>query len=200
MNENIFRILAGLILITGMGISGYFRRKADRETGETISRRADGNVMMTIIRIGGLVLWFSPFAYLINPTWMAWSKIGLPEWARWLGVGIGVLCNFGVFWLFSSIGSGITPTSATREEHKLVTSGPYRWVRHPLYTVGSSMFIAFGMMADNWFIAALGVLTFILMAIRTPKEEANLIEKFGDEYREYIRHTGRFLPKIGGIS
>jgi len=197
MNENIFRILAGLILITGMGISGYFRRKADRETGETISRRADGNVMMTIIRIGGLVLWLSPFAYLINPTWMAWSKIGLPEWARWLGVGIGVLCNFGVYWLFSSIGSGITPTSATREEHKLVTSGPYRWVRHPLYTVGSSMFIAFGMMSDNWFIAALGVLTFILLAIRTPKEEANLIEKFGDDYREYMKHTGRFLPKIG---
>jgi protein-S-isoprenylcysteine O-methyltransferase Ste14 len=169
MNENIFRILAGLILITGMGISGYFRRKADRETGEKVARKADGTAMMTIIRIGGLILWLSPFVYLLNPAWMAWSKIGLPEWVRWLGVGIGILCNFSVYWLFSSIGSGITPTSATRQEHKLVTSGPYRWVRHPLYTVGSSMFIAFGMMADNWFIAALGMLTFILMAIRTPK-------------------------------
>jgi protein-S-isoprenylcysteine O-methyltransferase Ste14 len=200
MNENIFRILAGLVLITGMGISGYFRRKADRETGEKISRKADGTAMMTLIRIGGLVLWLSPFAYLINPAWMAWSKIGLSEWTRWLGVGIGILCTLGIYWLFSSIGSGITPTSATREEHKLVTSGPYRWVRHPLYSVGSSMFVAFGMMADNWFIAALGVLTFILMAIRTPKEEANLIEKFGNEYREYMKHTGRFLPKIGGTA
>ena len=200
MNENIFRILAGLILITGMGVSGYFRRKADRKTGEKISRKADGTAMMTVIRIGGLILWFSPIAYLINPTWMTWSKIGLSEWMRWLGVGIGILCTLGIYWLFSSIGSGITPTSATREEHKLVTSGPYRWVRHPLYSVGSSMFVAFGMMADNWFIAALGVLTFILMAIRTPKEETNLIEKFGDEYREYMKHTGRFLPKIGGTA
>jgi protein-S-isoprenylcysteine O-methyltransferase Ste14 len=41
------------------------------------------------------------------------------------------------------------------------------------------------------------VLAFIGMAIRTPKEEANLIEKFGDEYREYMKHTGRFLPKLG---
>jgi len=200
MNENIFRILAGLILIMGMGISGYFRRKADRETGEKISRKADGTLMMTIIRIGGLVLWLSPFVYLINPAWMDWSKIGLPEWARWFGVGIGILCVFGIYWLFSSIGSGVTPTSATRKEHQLSTSGPYRWVRHPLYTIGSSFFISFGMMADNWFIAALGVLTFILMAIRTPKEEANLIEKFGDEYREYMKHTGRFLPKIGGTT
>lgn len=196
MNENIFRILAAVILITGVGISSYFRRKADRETGEKLSRKADGNIMMTYIRIGGLILWLSPLVYLINPNWMTWSKIGLPEWVRWAGVGIGILCTLGIYWLFSSIGTGITPVSATRKEHKLSTSGPYRWVRHPLYTVGSSFIVSFGMMADNWFIALLGVLAFIGMAIRTPKEEANLIEKFGDEYREYMKRTGRFLPKL----
>ncbi|RPI94622.1 MAG: isoprenylcysteine carboxylmethyltransferase family protein [Chloroflexi bacterium] len=197
MNENIFRILAALILFTAVGISSYFRRKADRESGEKISRKVDGTAIMTVIKIGGLILWLSPLAYLLNPAWMAWSKIGLPEWVRWLGVGIGILSTLGIYWLFSSIGSGITPTSATRKEHQLVTHGPYRWVRHPLYTVGSSMFISFGLVADNWFIAALGLLAFILMAIRTPKEEANLIEKFGDEYREYMKRTGRFFPKAG---
>ena len=197
MNDNIFRILAALIFITSISISIYHRRKADKDTGEKISRKVDGTVLMTMIRIGGLVLWLSPLVYLINPQWMAWSKIGLPEIVRWLGVGFGILCILGIYWLFSSIGNNISPTSATRKEHKLVTSGPYRWVRHPLYTVGASMFISFGMMADNWFIAALGALTFILMAIRTPKEEANLIEKFGDEYREYMKTTGRFLPYLG---
>jgi protein-S-isoprenylcysteine O-methyltransferase Ste14 len=196
MNENIFRILAAVILFTGMGISSYFRSKADKETGEKVSRKADGNAMMTIIRIGGLILWLSPLAYLLNPEWMIWSKIGLPDWVRWLGVGVGILNTFGIYWLFRSIGTGITPTSATRKEHKLVTNGIYRHIRHPLYTFGASMFITFGMMADNWFIALLGVLTFIVMAIRTPKEEANLIEKFGDEYREYMKRTGRFLPKL----
>ena len=196
MNENVFRILAGLILFTGIGISSYFRRKADKDTGEKIARKVDGTAMMTVIRIFGLVLWFSPLFYLINPTWMAWSKIGLPEWTRWLGVVIGFLCVFGIYWLFSSIGNGITPTSATRKQHTLTTSGPYRWIRHPLYTIGTSLFISFGMMADNWFIALLGILTFIAMAVRTPKEEANLVEKFGDEYREYMKRTGRFLPKL----
>jgi len=196
MNENIFRIFAAAILFTGIGISGYFRRKADRDSGEKISRKVDGTPMMTVIKLGGLILWFSPLVYLISPAWMAWSKIGLPDSVRWFGVGIGVLCAAGIYWLFSSIGSGITPTSATRKEHKLVTNGIYHWVRHPLYTIGSSMFISFGMMADNWFIAALGALAFIAMAIRTPKEEANLIEKFGDEYREYMKRTGRYLPKL----
>ena len=197
MNENIFRILAALLLITSLGISGYFRRKADRDTGEKISRKVDGTAMMTAIRLGGLALWLSPFAYLINPNWMAWAKIGLTEWVRWFGVGLAILCTAGIYWLFSSIGSGISPTSATRREHTLSTRGPYRWVRHPLYTIGSSFFISFGLIADNWFIALLGILAFILMTIRTPKEEANLIEKFGDEYREYMKQTGRFLPKLG---
>ena len=196
MNENIFRILAAVILFTGVGISIYYRRKADQETGERVSRSVDGNVMMTVIKVFGLLLWFSPLVYLLNPQWMAWSKIGLPDGIRWLGVVFGILCVAGIYWMFSSIGSGITPTSATRSQHTLVTSGPYRWVRHPLYTIGSSLFIAFGIMADNWFIALLGILAFIAMAIRTPKEEANLIEKFGDEYRDYMKRTGAFLPKI----
>jgi protein-S-isoprenylcysteine O-methyltransferase Ste14 len=196
VNENIFRMTAALILFTGMGISIYFRRKADKETDEKISRKADGSVMMNMIRFGRLILWMSPLVYLINPNWMYWSKIGLPESIRWLGVGLGILCVFGIYWLFSSIGSGITPTSATRRDHKLVTHGIYHWIRHPLYTIGSSFIVSFGMMADNWFIAAFGILAFILMAVRTPKEEANLIEKFGNEYREYMKHTGRFLPKV----
>jgi protein-S-isoprenylcysteine O-methyltransferase Ste14 len=196
MNENFFRITAALLFFTGVGISIYFRRKADKETGEKISRSADGIPTMLVIRILGPVLWFSPFIYLLNPQWMEWSKLGVPTWVRFAGILFEALCVVGIYWLFSSIGNGISPVSATRREHKLSTSGPYRWVRHPLYTVGSSLYIAFGMMADNWFIAALGILAFVAMAIRTPKEEANLIEKFGDEYREYMKRTGRFLPKL----
>jgi protein-S-isoprenylcysteine O-methyltransferase Ste14 len=196
MNENIFRISAAIILLASMAISVYFRLKADRESGEKVSRQVDGTIFMRIVKLGGLMLWLSPFVYLLNPAWMAWSKIGLPEWARWLGIGLGIVCAALIYWLFSSIGRGITPTSATRQQHALVTHGPYRWVRHPLYTVGSTMFVAFGMMADNWFIAALGILAFIAMAARTPREEANLIAKFGDEYREYMKRTGRFLPKL----
>jgi len=196
LNEDIFRVLGALILFTGIGISSYFRRKADRETGEKLSRKADGSLLMNIIRLGGLILWLTPVAYLINPQWLAWAKTGLPEWARWLGVGLGVLCTFGIYWLFSSIGSGITPVSATRKEHKLSTTGPYRFIRHPLYTFGTTFFLAFGLISDIWLIMLFGVFTFIVMAIRTPIEEANLIEKFGDEYREYMKRTGRYLPRL----
>lgn len=196
MRETTFRLLAGLVFVSAISISTYFRRKADRDTGERVPRSVDGTTMMAMITIGGLILWLSPVVYVVHPPWMAWSSAGLPTWARWTGVAVGALCLVGLSWLFSSIGSGISPTGATRRVHALVVSGPCRWVRHPLYTVGASMFVSLGLMADNWFIAALGGLAFVGMALRTPREEANLIARFGDEYRDYMKRTGRFLPKL----
>ncbi len=198
MNENIFRILAALIFLTGISISIYFRGKADRDTGEKVSWEKEGLFMILALRIGGLVLWFSMLGYLIYPPLLAWSQVGLPEWARWLGVGLGIVCVALIYWMFSSIGTGITPTVATRSEHKLVTKGPYRWIRHPLYTFGTLFFISFALIVDSWFIAVMAVLAIILLSIRLPTEEALLIEKFGDEYRDYMKRTGRYLPKIVG--
>jgi protein-S-isoprenylcysteine O-methyltransferase Ste14 len=198
MNENIFRILAAIIFMTGISISIYFRSKADRDTGEKVSWKKEGLFMILALRIGGLVLWFSMLGYLIYPPLLAWSKIGLPEWTRWLGVGLGIVCVFLIYWMFSSIGTGITPTVTTRSEHKLVTKGPYRWIRHPLYTFGTAFFLSFSLMADSWFIAVMALLAILLLSIRLPTEEALLIEKFGDEYREHMKNTGKYLPKFGG--
>jgi protein-S-isoprenylcysteine O-methyltransferase Ste14 len=196
MNENIFRILAGIIFLTGIGISGYFRRKADRDTGEKVSWKDEGIAMIFVLRLGGLLLWLSMLGYLIYPPLLAWSKVDLLTWMRWLGVGMGSTCVVLIYWMFSSIGTGITPTVATRSTHKLSTSGPYRWIRHPLYSFGTLFFLSFALMADSWFIAAMAALALVLLSIRLPNEEAHLIEKFGDEYREYIKRTGRYLPKL----
>lgn len=196
MNENIFRISACLILLLAISISGYFRRKADRISGEKVSTKDEGRPIFLALRLGGLLLWFSPLIYAINPAWMAWSKIGLPDWLRWIGVGIGFVSLALITWMFKSIGTGITPTVATRKEHKLSTNGPYRWIRHPLYSFGTLAFLSLGLIADSWFIVMLAILAFILLAKRTPNEEAHLIEKFGDEYREYMRQTGRYLPRL----
>jgi protein-S-isoprenylcysteine O-methyltransferase Ste14 len=101
-----------------------------------------------------------------------------------------------IFWLFRSIGNSISPTVSTRTEHRLVTGGIYRYIRHPLYSVGTTFFLSFALMADNWFFAVMAVLAFVLLALRLPNEEAHLIEKFGDEYRDYIKSTGAFLPRL----
>ena len=96
----------------------------------------------------------------------------------------------------TSLGKNITDTVVTRKEATLVTHGPYHWVRHPLYSVAALFFPALPLLLANWFILLVGILALILLAIRTPIEEAKLIEKFGDEYREYMKCTGRFVPRF----
>ena len=197
--ERVFQITALILLLSGFSVSIYFRRKAN-QTGEEIDVKEEGGLILNLRRIFGLLLWFSAFAYLINPAWMAWSQLPLPYWLRWVGAGIMLVCVPLIYWVFSSLGMNVTPTVVTRREHSLVTQGPYRWVRHPLYTVGFLMFVGLSLLGANWFILAMLVLGIIPISKRTPLEEARLIERFGDEYQVYMQHTGRYLPKISSLS
>ena len=197
MNDNLFRILAFVILIAGMVISIYHRRRADIQSGERVSLAGEPIILRLLLRLTGMALWLGVFVYLINPRWMSWSQIDLPEWARWLGAGMGVLADLLAYWVFSNLGNNVSPTVRTRSEATLVTSGPYRWVRHPLYTMGMMAYLGFALLSENWFIALMAVIGFVLLVLRTPLEEAGLIEKFGDAYRQYMTRTGRFLPKLG---
>jgi len=197
MNENSLRFTAITIFIAGAAISTYFRRKADRQSGEKISPRAEGLPIMIVLRLFGLALWLGVFAYLINPNWMRWSQFELPLWVRWLGAGLGILADVLAYWVFSNLGTNVSSTVATRKQHQLVTSGPYRRVRHPLYTMGMLSYLSFALLAANWYIALLAIITFVILVFRLPQEEAGLIERFGDEYRAYMSRTGRFLPRLG---
>lgn len=194
MNDNIIRLLAVITLLIAISISIYFRSKAERVGRDKISLKDEGLAIMIALRVVGLAGWTSIFAYLINPPWMEWSRVDLPDWLRWLGLGMGMLGDVLAWWVFSNLGNNVTPTVATRKNAQLVTSGPYRWVRHPLYVMGLILTIGFALLAENWFIALAAILGFLLLAIRVRGEEARLIEKFGDEYRSYMKKTGRFLP------
>ncbi len=193
--ETIFRIAATIIFLAGAGISIYYRNKADKASGK-VSLKEEGLPITLALRLFGLALWLGVFAWLLNPALMNWSRLPLPEWARWLGLVTGILADLLAYWVFSNLNNNVSPTVVAREKAQLVTSGPYKWVRHPLYTMGMIAYLGFALMAENWFIALMSVLVFIVLAIRTPKEEAKLIEKFGDTYREYMKHTGRYLPKV----
>jgi len=197
MNDNLFRVLAIIIFVIGAGISIYYRRRADSESGERVSLKDEGLPITLALRLSGLLLWLGVFAYLLNPAWMSWSRLDLPEWSRWVGVGMGVLADVMAYWVFSHLGNNVTPTVATRSFATLVTSGPYRWIRHPLYTMGMMAYLGFALLAESWFIALMAVVSFSVLAIRVPREEAKLVEKFGDAYRNYIKTTGRFLPRRG---
>jgi len=195
VSESTFRFIGLALALIGFAISVYHRRQAE-QTGEEISDKEEGSLILSLRKLLGLTMWLSMAAYFINPAWMSWSQLPLPLWVRWLGVALMALCIPLFYWIFSSLGKNVTKTVAIREEHSLVIHGPYRWVRHPLYTAGFVSFVGLSLLSANWFILLLILLTFAILLMRTPIEEAKLIERFGDEYREYMKETGRYFPKI----
>ena len=96
-----------------------------------------------------------------------------------------------------AIGKNLTDTVITRESHTLVTSGPYCWVRHPFYTACVIGLVGGSLAMANWFIPLLaGTVWFAFFVPRTRIEEDNLLARFGDDYRDYMQHTGRYVPRF----
>jgi protein-S-isoprenylcysteine O-methyltransferase Ste14 len=193
--EASFRTVAATLFVSALSISAYHRRKAD-QVSDKVSWKEEGVLAIAALRVSGLGLWLSVLAYLLNPRWMHWSRLPVPTWMRWLGAGMSAMMLPLFYWLFSSIGKNITPTVATRKEHRLITHGPYRWVRHPLYAVGSLFSLGLSLLAANWFMGLTSLSTLLLLMVRLPKEEAKLLERFGDVYRAYMQRTGRLLPRL----
>ena len=134
-------------------------------------------------------------AFLIDPSLMAWSSVPLPVPLRWAGVGLAVVAAALLIWTFRNLGKNLTDTVVTRKDHTLVTTGPYRWVRHPFYVSFALAVLANSLVTANWFLFVTGSVVFVLLVVRTRKEEDRLIERFGDDYREYMKRTGRFFPR-----
>ncbi|MCB2179555.1 isoprenylcysteine carboxylmethyltransferase family protein [bacterium] len=194
--DNIFRLLIFLLMVSSFGISGYFRKQADQHDKKTTFVE-ENQTLLTIRNIGAILMYGSILLYLIYPPILGWATFEqIPLSIRWIALSIMLLCLFAFYWLFSSLGNNITPTVSIREEHQLVTSGPYRWIRHPLYTFGLINILALAIAAANWLIFGLALLTFIPLALRTPLEEKRLLETFGEKYQNYMEQTGRYIPKF----
>jgi protein-S-isoprenylcysteine O-methyltransferase Ste14 len=193
-DDAIFRwvLLVGLVIL--IPIAACHRIRA--HTGEKLDRRQEGVFILFTLRPVGLLMMAGLFAYIADPSFMAWSALAFPKWVRWLGAAIGVAAGVLMVWTLRILGGNLTDTVVTRREHTLITSGPYRWIRHPFYAAVALMALANGLIAANWFLLVAGGLLFGLLAVRSRREEDNLVARFGEQYRDYIRSTGRFLPRL----
>lgn len=179
--------------IVYVSIRGVYEKRA--RGNEAIVRRLDGpeRALLALVFAGSLLL---PIVYLFTP-WLGFADVRLPPMALWCGT---VLITVGL-WLFwrshADLGRNWSATLQVRKGHQLVQHGVYRAVRHPMYAAILLFDLGQGLLLQNWLAGWSALATFaILYFVRVPREEQLMGEFFGQEYRDYMRRTGRLLPRL----
>lgn len=191
------RVALGLIFLGAVCIGVPHRLRADRAGGR-VSSRVDPSWFWILMGVVGPPVLFVCLAFLIQPRWVDFARIDAPLWLRLTGVPVA-LAGIALFgWMFHHLGLNVTSTSMPRDNATLVTGGPYRWIRHPMYSAALILLLASALLTSNAVVVIGGIGMFALLAARSRLEERRLIEKFGDAYRAYQHRTGRFLPRMMG--
>jgi protein-S-isoprenylcysteine O-methyltransferase Ste14 len=108
----------------------------------------------------------------------------------WLGLAIRV-------WAIAALGRAFRTTVEVDPAQAVVTTGPYRWVRHPSYTGLLLIVTGYGLAAGNWLaLAVCAVLPLPALLRRIAVEEAELTRVLGDRYRAYQAQTKRLIPGL----
>ncbi len=146
--------------------------------------------IITVIGSAGLVL------YLLSPPWWTWTYIPLGEWVQWSGIVMAVVPLFFLVWVHRHLDRQWSIVLELQEDHKLITTGPYRYVRHPMYLGIFAYTIGLMMISSDVLVIMFFAFSIWVNYMRIPREEQMLIQRFGDEYLEYMKRSGRLLPKL----
>lgn len=192
-----FSILLGLLLIMRIYFMVKIRRSGGRIMPDENAVAREGGRGVLILRILmflGLMAFL--VMYFVGAAWIDVFLIPMPIWLRWMGFILGIFSV--IFWSWTQIHLD-TQWSAQlqlKKNHHLVTTGPYASVRHPLYLGMMGWSVSVSLLTANWIFIAVCVISITGVVWRVPKEEQMMVDAFGDEYKTYMQHTGRFFPKI----
>jgi protein-S-isoprenylcysteine O-methyltransferase Ste14 len=113
----------------------------------------------------------------------------------WAGAALSVLGVAFAIWARVHLGRNWSPRPAAKEQHELVTTGPYAYVRHPIYTGLLLMALGTALTGSIWGIGVFMVAILIFVS-RIGREEKIMLELFPDAYPRYQARTKRLIPWV----
>jgi protein-S-isoprenylcysteine O-methyltransferase Ste14 len=197
--QTVFRFFLPVLVLAFAAHRGYYVRKYGEEQN-TLRRRENGWVSK-IAGLLGLIGFVSILLYAIRPIWLAWASLPLPLWLRWTGIGVALLGFALLQWAQDTLGKNWSDTPRMMKGQSLITSGPYEFIRHPIYTAFLLILGSILLISANWLIGMAWIgMTIFEVASRIHFEENLMLEFFGEQYREYMQRTGQLLPRMNVVT
>jgi protein-S-isoprenylcysteine O-methyltransferase Ste14 len=113
-----------------------------------------------------------------------------------LGIAFTILGYVCTLWCYAAMGSAWRICVNPKEKNNLVTSGPYRRMRHPIYSFQIVMLLGAVLLLPTLFTVLILAVHVVCTLIKAMDEEAYLLTVHGDAYRTFMAHTGRLFPKL----
>jgi len=149
-----------------------------------------------LARLVATAVFIAPLAnYLIDGDWPWYPGLGFPDAVRWSAALPATLAVLFLVWACRYTEGGQEGIDKT-----FVTTGPYRWLRHPQLLASSIFFLSLSVLSNNVVVlmsAILGV--FLLRLVVAPAVEADLETVYGKEYGHYSQKTGRFFFRLARL-
>jgi protein-S-isoprenylcysteine O-methyltransferase Ste14 len=193
MTASLAKAIWGVCIVAWFLIRYPHARRVRRNA---IVRDRKGLQETIVLTISATGLFFVPVTYVASgfPRVADYAFTPAQGW-------IGALVFSMSLWLFYAthrdLGRNWSISLKVREGHKLVTRGVYRYVRHPMYAAFWLWAVAQCLLLPNWVAGLAGLVGFgTLFFGRVSREEALMVESFGDEYRAYMQSTARIVPWI----
>jgi protein-S-isoprenylcysteine O-methyltransferase Ste14 len=156
-------------------------------------------IEMVLIVLWGLAAGVFPLFYIFG-TWLNFADLpfSVPSAFYFVGTAFFMISIWLLHRSHADLGESWSPIIECASHQQLVTDGVYKRIRHPIYGAHVLWGIAQALLLPNLIAGQLAlVLVLAVMALRIPREEQTMLDRFGDEYRQYMNTSGRILPKIG---
>jgi len=192
VNEAQFKVILLALLLVDDGIRLYYLKGYKKFERVTVKYKRREKFLSYLVGLGLI-----PIIFYIFTSWIDIFHLPLPPGVRWLGAVFIFAGDLLFIWSHKALGRNWSPILEIRKEHVLVTDGPYRFIRHPMYAAIFLIGIGVSLLSANWIVALSYMLpTTCLYLVRVSDEEEMMIGQFGDDYRKYMARTGRLVPKL----
>jgi protein-S-isoprenylcysteine O-methyltransferase Ste14 len=190
-------VLTLLAAIGTAAVLGYWHLREQRQTIDKTKSKHSPSLQLAIrwlfpliggvliLQLVDIVTWKMPL-----PSGLTQDLFMVGQILFWVGAGLAI-------WSRQVLGTSWAHAADFQllPKQTLITSGPYRWIRHPIYSSFLLMFLAVELMTTSWLILLLIPLVWFVIW-QSRKEETLLVQAFGDTYLDYMKHTGMLMPRF----